>query len=78
LGKKLTFDNNSYIIKDVRNDGYLVLANGENVCYNFINPKQIYQNDQEKAETKSKNVEKIKQHIKDEIEQAHENDDEEV
>jgi cell wall-associated NlpC family hydrolase len=77
LGNKLTFDNNSYIIIDVKNDGFLIINNGGNVCYNFINPKQIYQTDEEKAETKSKNVEKIKQHIQDEIEQAHENDDSE-
>jgi hypothetical protein len=77
LGNKLTFDNKSYIIKDVRNDGFLVLDNGGNVCYNFINPKQIYQTDTEKTETKRKNVEKIKAHIQEEIEQAHENDNSE-
>jgi hypothetical protein len=70
LGKKLTFDNKEYKIKDVRNDGLLVLTNGGNVCYNYINPKYIFQTDEEKQQTKSVNVAKIKAHIQDEIEEA--------
>lgn len=41
LGNKLTFDKKDYIIKDVRNNGYIILANGENVCYKYVNPKYI-------------------------------------
>lgn len=76
VGKKLTFDNNSYIIKDVRNDGFLVLSYGGSVCYNFINPKQIFQTDEEKQQTKAINVAKIKAHIQEEIEQALEDEEE--
>jgi len=43
-GKKLTFDVKSYNIKDVRNDGFIMLVYGGSVCYNYINPNQIKAN----------------------------------
>lgn len=70
LGNKLTFDNKEYKIKDVRNNGLIVLDFSGSVCYNYINPKFIYQTETEKAETKNINVQKIKAHIQEEIEQA--------
>jgi hypothetical protein len=41
LGNKLTFDNKEYKIKDIRNDGLIILTYGGSVCYNYINPKYI-------------------------------------
>jgi hypothetical protein len=41
LGNKLTFDNLGYKIKDVRNDGLLILATDGNVCYKYVNAKYI-------------------------------------
>jgi cell wall-associated NlpC family hydrolase len=70
LGNKLTFDNKEYKIKDVRSNGFFVINYGGSECYNFINPKYIYQTSNEQAETKSENVAKIKQHIQDEIDEA--------
>jgi hypothetical protein len=66
----LTFDNKEYKIKDVRSNGFFVINYGGSECYNFINPKYIYQTSNEQAETKSENVAKIKQHIQDEIDEA--------
>jgi cell wall-associated NlpC family hydrolase len=70
VGKKLTFDNKEHIIKDVKSDGLMVLSYGGSVCYDYLNPKYIYQDDIEKQQTKSINVAKIKAHIQEEIEQA--------
>jgi hypothetical protein len=70
VGKKLTFDNKEHIIKDVKSDGLMVLSYGGSVCYNYLNPKYIYQDDIEKQQTKAINVAKIKAHIQEEIEQA--------
>lgn len=44
LGSKLTFDIKEYKIKDVRNDGYIILAYGESLCYNYVNPIYIKSN----------------------------------
>jgi len=44
VGSHLTFDTNTYIINSVRSNGDVVLSNGENVCYNYINPKFIKAN----------------------------------
>lgn len=41
LGNKLTFDNKEYKIKDVLSNGYVILTNGENVCYKYLNPVYI-------------------------------------
>lgn len=41
MGKKLTFDNKEYKIKDVRNDGYIILIYGDSLCYNYVNPIYI-------------------------------------
>lgn len=69
LGNKLTFDNNSYTIKDVRSNGFLVLATNGSICDNYLNPVYIYQNADEKLATKNINVDKIKQHKIDEKEE---------
>lgn len=66
LGNKLTFDNKEYKIEDVRNDGDIILSNGGNSCFNYVNPALLYQTDEEQAETKDNNVDKIKQHKIDE------------
>lgn len=44
MGNKLTFDNKEYNIKDVRNDGFIILVYGGSLCYNYINPKYIKSN----------------------------------
>jgi cell wall-associated NlpC family hydrolase len=41
LANKLTFDNLGYKIKDVRNDGYIILSYGGNECQKYVNPKYI-------------------------------------
>jgi cell wall-associated NlpC family hydrolase len=41
LGNKLTFDNKEYKIKDVRNDGYIILTYGGSLCLKYVNPKYI-------------------------------------
>jgi cell wall-associated NlpC family hydrolase len=41
LGNKLTFDNKEYTIKDVRNDGYIIVSYGGSVYYKYVNPKYI-------------------------------------
>lgn len=41
LGNKLTFDNKEYKIKDVRNDGYIIVSYGGSVYYKYVNPKYI-------------------------------------
>ncbi|MEI2419987.1 hypothetical protein V6O07_06915, partial [Arthrospira platensis SPKY2] len=38
LGNKLTFDNKGYKIKDVRNDGYIIIVYGGSLCYKYVNP----------------------------------------
>jgi len=68
LGNRLTFDDKSYIIRDVRNDGLIIISNGESVCYDYLNVKFITQNATQQAETKAVNVAKIKQHKLDEKE----------
>lgn len=67
-GKQLTFTAEEYIIIDVKNNGYFVIATSGNICYKTINPLYIYQTEAEKQATKEINVAKIRQHIKDEIE----------
>jgi len=44
LGNRLTFNNNGYIIKDVRTNGNIVIATSGSICYNYINPKYIKAN----------------------------------
>ena len=41
LGNKLTFDNKEYTIKDVRNDGYIILTYGGSLCLKYVNPNYI-------------------------------------
>lgn len=41
LGKRLTFDNNTYIIKDVRNDGLIVVTTSGSVCYKNVDPRYV-------------------------------------
>jgi hypothetical protein len=41
LGNKLTFDNKEYTIKDVRNDGYIILTYSGSLCLKYVNPKYI-------------------------------------
>lgn len=41
MGKKLTFDNKEYKIKDVRNDGYIILTYSGSLCFNYVNPRYI-------------------------------------
>lgn len=43
-GKRLTFDAKSYKIKDVRNDGFIILVYGGSLCFNYINPIYIKPN----------------------------------
>jgi cell wall-associated NlpC family hydrolase len=41
LGNKLTFDNKEYKIKDVRNDGYIILTYSGSLCLKYVNPNYI-------------------------------------
>lgn len=41
LGNKLTFDIKEYKIKDVKNDGYIIISYGGSVYYKYVNPKYI-------------------------------------
>lgn len=67
LGKRLTFTDKDYIIKDVRNNGNLqIVTSTENVCYNFLNPKFIYQTDDQKKATKEINKKKVQAHVDEE------------
>jgi hypothetical protein len=42
--KRLTFDDKTYKIKDVRSDGFIILVYGGSLCYNYINPIYIKSN----------------------------------
>jgi cell wall-associated NlpC family hydrolase len=44
LGNKLYFDNKGYIIKSVRNDGFIQILFGNSICYKWINPSFITNN----------------------------------
>lgn len=44
MGKKLTFDIKEYKIKDVRNDGYIMLIYADSLCFNYVNPIYIKSN----------------------------------
>jgi len=40
-GKKLTFDDKEYKIKDVRNDGFIIFMYADSLCYKYVNPIYI-------------------------------------
>ena len=63
-GNRLKVENKSYIIEDVKNNGFIKCNDNNTICYKIINPFYIYQTDEEKEETKQEIIDFLKENVK--------------
>lgn len=65
FNKRLSFDNNSYIINNVEKNGLIkIKINSGNLYFNKINPLYIYQSEEQIIETKNRIKEIINNYLK--------------